>query len=96
MELLGVHLSPYFYWTFFQACISHHGCTKFQIYGQLQFLEDVLSSQIIGSRYFYSYATISLPLFPLSPLQSQATMAWNIRLFYMICNLFKCDDVIVL
>ena len=26
------------------------------------------------------------PPFSLSPLQSQATMTWNIRLFYMICN----------
>ena len=29
-------------------------------------------------------------------LQSQATMTWNIRLFYMICNFFECDDFTVL
>ena len=40
---------------FFQSCISHH-CENFQIYGKLHFLEDVLASQNIDSRYFYSYA----------------------------------------
>ena len=27
---------------------------------------------------------------------AQATMTWNIRLFYMICNFFECDDFTVL
>ena len=36
------------------------------------------------------------PPFSLSPLQSQATMTWNIRLFYMICNFFKWDHFTVL
>ena len=43
--------------TFFQTCISHHGCEKSQIYGKLQFLEDLLASQNIDSSYFYSYVT---------------------------------------
>ena len=76
--------------------MSYHACEKFQIYGELQFLEDVLASQKIDCRYFYSYATTPLPPFPLSSLQSQATMTWNIRLFYMICNFFKGDDVTIL
>ena len=36
------------------------------------------------------------PLFSLSPLESQATMIWNIMLGYMICNFFKCDYVTIL
>ena len=36
------------------------------------------------------------PPFPLSTLQSQVTMTWNIRLFYMICNFFKCGDFVFL
>ena len=36
------------------------------------------------------------PPFPVSPLQSQETMTWNIRLVYMICNFFKCDYFTVL
>ena len=72
--------------TFFQTCISHYVCEKFQVYEKLQFLEDALSSQNIDCRYFYSYAATSPLLFSLSALQSQATMTWNIRLFYMICN----------
>ena len=33
--------------------------------------------------------------FPVSPLQSQETMTWNIRLVYM-CNFFKYDYFTVL
>ena len=69
----------------------HGGSERFQIYGKLQSLEDVLSSQNIESRYFYLYATIPFPYsfpapypFPLWPLQSQAIMTWNIRLFSKI------------
>ena len=43
--------------TFFQTCISHHGCEKSQIYGKLQFLEDLLASQNIDSSNFYLYVT---------------------------------------
>ena len=71
MKLFGLHLYrqalhetiraslglPNFCLTFFQTCISHHGCEKSQIYGKLQFLEDLLASQNIDSSYFYSYVT---------------------------------------
>ena len=78
---------------FFETCISHHGCENFQIYGNLQFLEDVLGSQNINSRYFYSYAATSPPIPPITPEERlselssrfyhppQVTMTWNIRLF---------------
>ena len=81
----------------------HGGSEKFQIYGKLQSLEDALSSQNIESRYFYLYATAPFPYsspppypFPLWPLQSQATMTLNIRLFSKIWIFFKCDDFTVL
>ena len=123
MKLFGLHLYrqalhetiraslglPNFCLTFFQTCISHHGCEKSQIYGKLQFLEDLLASQNIDSSYFYSYVTPPPPPPPLhhiatansptgSIITSQATMTLNIRLFlfYMICNFFKCDDFTLL
>ena len=123
MKLFGLHLYrqalhetiraslglPKFCLTFFQTCISHHGCEKSQIYGKLQFLEDLLASQNIDSSYFYSYVTPLPPPPPLphiapansptgSIITSQATMTLNIRLFlfYMICNFFKCDDFTLL
>ena len=66
MKLSGLHLSSEF-----QICIFHHGCVKYQIYGKLKFLEDVLSSQTIESRYFYSYATTSFPPpLPIAPAVS--------------------------
>ena len=37
---------------FVEFYISPHGCESFQIYGKLQFLQVVLASQNIGSRYF--------------------------------------------
>ena len=53
---------------FFQTCISQYGGEKVQIYGKLQFLNDVLASQNIDSRYFYSYATNpSSPSLPYCP-----------------------------
>ena len=76
---------------------------NFNFMEKLEFLEDVLASQNIGSRYFYSYANIP-PTFPHrlwshnslpgSIITPQATMTWNIRLFIfcMICNFLKCDD----
>ena len=87
-----------FCWIFFQTCRSHHGYENFQIYGKLQFLEDVLTSQNIDSRYFYLYAATTPPIPPIplcsqnSPPNSfmtpQLTMTWSIRLFiaYVICN----------
>ena len=82
-----------FCWIFFQTCISHHGCEDFQIYGKLQFLENVLATQHTDSRYFYSYAATTPPP-PRSPyppcslnsspgsfITPQVTMTWNIRLF---------------
>ena len=123
MKLFGLHLYrqalhetiraslglPNFCLTFFQTCISHHGCEKSQIYGKLQFLEDLLASQNIDSSYFYSYVTPPPPPPPLphiatansptgSIITSQATMTLNIRLFlfYMICNFVKCDDFTLL
>ena len=38
----------------------------------------------------------SHPHSPVSPLQFQETMIWNIKLNYMICNFFKCDYFTVL
>ena len=97
---------PNFCLTFFQTCISHHSCEKSQIYGKLQFLEDLLGSQNIDSSHFYSYVTPPPPLPHIatansptgSIITSQATMTLNIRLFlfYMICNFFKCDDFTLL
>ena len=80
MKLFGLHLYrqalhetiraslglPNFCLTFFQTCISHHGCEKSQIYGKLQFLEDLLASQNIDSSYFYSYVTKQCSIFNLS------------------------------
>ena len=40
----------------------------------------------------FTYILPPPPPFPVSTLQSQVTMTWNIRLFYMICNFFKCSD----
>ena len=40
---------------------------EFQIYGKLQFLEDVLANQNIDFRYFYSYATTTLHIPPIAP-----------------------------
>ena len=120
MKLFGLHLYrqalhetiraslglPNFCLSFFQTCISHHGCEKSQIYGKLQFLEDLLATQNIDSSYFYSYITPPPPLPHIatansptgSIITSQATMTLNIRLFlfYMICNFFKCDDFTLL
>ena len=55
---------PNFCLTFFQTCISHHSCEKSQIYGKLQFLEDLLGSQNIDSSHFYSYVTPPTPTPP--------------------------------
>ena len=67
---------------------------------KIQFLEDVVASQYIDYRYFYSYATTA-PLIPSLPgyiITPQVKMTWNISLFifYMICNVFRCDDFTVL
>ena len=63
--------------------ISHHGCEKFQIYGKLQFLEDVFASQNIDSRYSYPYATTApanaSPLTSIPPISSTVTTLLQVR-----------------
>ena len=110
MKLLGLHLFHIFCWIFFETCISHYGSENFQIYGKLQFLEDVLVSQNIDSRHFYLYAATAPPIPHIAPavrtllqvLSSPLRWPWLgilgylYSIFYTICNFFKCDNFTVL
>ena len=48
---------------------AHHGCENFQIYGKLQFLEDMQVKLLTLD--IFTQILPPLPLFPLSPLQSE-------------------------
>ena len=72
MKLLGLHLSLNLY--------INGGCEKFQIYGELQFLKDVLASQNIDSRYLYLYATTAPPLLSLLTIDPEITTLLQVLL----------------
>ena len=106
MKLFGLHLYRQALHETIRASLGLPN-EKSQIYGKLQFLEDLLASQNIDSSYFYSYVNpppppplphIATTNSPTGSITSQATMTLNIRLFlfYMICNFFKCDDFTLL
>ena len=89
---------------FFSNLSIVHVCERFQIYGKLWLLEDVLISQNIDSRYFCLCANtipyLHSPYHPCSHnsppgsiITPQATMTWNIRLFIFSRKLYIWDGM---